>query len=209
MRHRHAIAEENNWLGEGTLTDMEIEQFTEVVEHLRVVLLASLGEQWTNAVFSGDGYVITESPRRDSGYFRGYRGVRKTAKGYAVMSGDERGYEGSTVTFSQFEDAMKGYAAAVISSIRWDNGLGMVAWMWNGTAGRGVAVESLNPSYDTDFRFFRSDDPSVWVEGRMTAAALSHGLTMPVTDFIAATLAHPPVTGKDATAWPKPKYIRS
>ncbi|MGF7120554.1 hypothetical protein [Rhodococcus sp. AG1013] len=119
MRRPHAVAEENNWLGEGALTDAE---FTEVVEHLRVVLPALLGEQWTDAVFSGDGYVVTESPRSAGGYFRGYRGVRKTAQGYEVMSGDERGSEGLLVTFNRFEDAVKGYAADVISSIRSDHG---------------------------------------------------------------------------------------
>jgi hypothetical protein len=206
MRHPLAVAEANNWLGEGALTDAEIEQFTEVVEHLRVVVPASLGKQWTDAVFSGDGYVAAEFPRSHSGLFLGYRGVRKTAKGYAVMSGDERGYEGLTEIFSRFEDAVKGYAAEVISAIRWAQRLGMVSWMWNGTVGRGVAVESLNPPYDTDFRFFLRDDPSVWVEGSKTAAAFSHGLTMPVTHFIAATLAHPPVTAKDTTAWPKTKH---
>ncbi len=203
MRHPHPAAEKNNRWGQGALTDADIAEFTEVVEHLRGVLPAALGEQWTDAVFSGDGYVVTEIPRGESGYFRGYQGVRKTAQGYAVMSGDERGSEGPLETFNRFEDAVKGYAADVISAIRWDHGLGMVAWMWNGTVGRGVAVESLNPPYDTDFRFFLRDDPNVWVEGIKTAAALSHGLTMPVTDYIAAMLAHPPVTAKDATAWPK------
>ncbi len=205
MRHPHAVAEENNWLGEGALADAEVAEFTDAVEHLRVVLPASLGEQWTDDVFSGDGYVVTESPRGDGGYFRGYRGIRKTAKGYAVMSGDERGYEGLRETFSRSEDAVKDYAAAIVSTFRGrgPGALGSVAWMWNGTVGRGVSVESINSPYDTDFRFFLRDDPSVWVEGDKTAAALSHGLTMPVTDFIAATLAHPPVTAKDATAWPR------
>lgn len=89
--------------------------------------------EWNDPVFSGDGYVVTEMQRGSSGYFSGYRGVRKISNGFAVMSGDERRYEGTAVTFSRFEDAVKGYAAEVIGSFRMHLSgryLGYVAWMW-------------------------------------------------------------------------------
>lgn len=157
-------------------------------------------------MFSGDGYVVTEMQRGSSGYFSGYRGVRKISNGFAVMSGDERRYEGTAVTFSRFEDAVKGYAAEVIGSFRMHLSgryLGYVAWMWNGTTGPGVVAQPLNRS-NTQFHCFLEDDPSIWLEGRTTAATLSHGLALSMSAFIAAVIAHPKVTGKDATAWPKP-----
>ncbi|MCQ4127652.1 hypothetical protein NOU13_24430 [Rhodococcus erythropolis] len=52
-----------------------------------------------------------------------------------------------------------------------------MAWNWNGTTGPGVVTESLNPPYDTDFRFYLRDDPSAWLEGDKVAATLSHGLS--------------------------------
>ncbi|OZE95930.1 hypothetical protein CH302_16720 [Rhodococcus sp. 15-2388-1-1a] len=200
-------AEENNPHGVGVLTDDEVAQFTAAVEYLRSVIVAALGVEWTDPVFTGDGYVVTEFPRSGGGYFDGYRGVRKTARGYAVMSGDERGYEGGSVTFGRFEDAVKGYAAGVIRSFRMERSglyLGSVAWMWNGTTGPGVVRQSLNPPYDTDFRYFLEDDPSAWLEGDKVVATLSHGLGMSVAAFIAVIVAHPKVTAEDATAWPKP-----
>ncbi|NMM92195.1 hypothetical protein B2J88_49480 [Rhodococcus sp. SRB_17] len=200
-------AEENNPHGTGTLTDAEVAEFTATVDYLRAVIPAAFGMEWTDPVFSGDGYVVTELLRRSSGYFRGYRGVRKAANGYVVMSGDERSYEGGSVTFGRFEDAVKGYAAEVIDSFRMELSgryLGYVAWMWNGTTGPGVVTESLNPPYDTEFRFYLEDNPSIWLEGRRSGAALSHGLGMSIPGFIAVIIAHPAVTAKDATAWPKP-----
>ena len=76
--------------------------------------------------------------------------------------------------------------------------------MWNGTTGPGVVRHSLNPPYDTDFRYFLDEEPSAWLEGGRSGAALSHGLGMSVAAFIAVIVAHPKVTAKDATAWPKP-----
>lgn len=111
-------AEENNVLGTGALTDPEAAEFTATVDYLRSVIPAAFGTEWNDLVFSGDGYVVTELQRGGSGYFRGYRGVRKTDDGYAVMSGDERSNEGGSVTFSRFEDAVKGYAANIVSSFR-------------------------------------------------------------------------------------------
>lgn len=202
-------AEVNNPHGVGSLTDDEVAEFTATVDYLRAVIPAAFGLEWNDPVFSGDGYVVTELPRSSGGYFGGYRGVRKTANGYAVMSGDERSYEGGSVTFGRFEDAVKAYAAGVVGSFRMELSgryLGYVAWMWNGTTGPGVVTESLNPPYDTEFRFYLADDPSVWLEGRRSGAALSHGLAMSIPSFIAVIIAHPKVTGEDATAWPKPVY---
>ncbi|ATI36519.1 hypothetical protein CPI83_30470 (plasmid) [Rhodococcus sp. H-CA8f] len=199
-------AEENNPHGVGSLTDAEVSEFSAAVDHLRSVIPTAFGLEWNDAVFSGDGYVVTEMQRGSSGYFSGYRGVRKTANGFAVMSGDERRYEGASVTFSRFEDAVKGYAAEVIGSFRMHRSgryLGFVAWMWNGTTGPGVVAQPLNRS-NTEFHYSLEDDPSIWLEGRTTAATLSHGLGMSIPAFIAAVIAHPKVTGKDATAWPKP-----
>lgn len=172
-------AEENNVLGTGALTDPEVAEFTATVDYLRSVIPAAFGTEWNDLVFSGDGYVVTELQRGGSGYFRGYRGVRKTDDGYAVMSGDERSNEGGSVTFSRFEDAVKGYAANIVSSFRGrDPGsLGSVAWMWNGSTGPGVVAQPLNRS-NTQFRYSLEDDPSIWLEGRTTAATLSHGLGM-------------------------------
>ncbi|MDZ7914307.1 MAG: hypothetical protein U5O16_21100 [Rhodococcus sp. (in: high G+C Gram-positive bacteria)] len=149
---------------------------------------------------------MTEMQRGSSGYSSGYRGVRKTSNGFAIMSGDERRYEGASVTFSRFEDAVKGYAAEVIGSFRMHLSgryLGYVAWMWNGTTGPGVVAQPLNRS-NTQFHYSLEGDPSIWLEGRTTAATLSHGLGMLIPAFIAAVIGHPKVTGKDATAWPKP-----
>ncbi|OZD69024.1 hypothetical protein CH272_10115 [Rhodococcus sp. 05-340-1] len=199
-------AEENNPDGVGALTDAEVAQFTATVEYLRSVIVAAFGVEWTDPVFSGDGYVVTEFPRSGGGYFTGYRGVRKTARGYAVMWGDERGYEGGSVTFGRFEDAVKGYAAGVLDSFRtWRSGryLGSVAWMWNGTIGPGVVAHLLGRS-NTQFRYFLEDDPSAWLEGDRVVATLSHGLGMSIAAFIAVIVAHPKVTAEDATAWPKP-----
>ena len=198
-------AEEDNFLGVGSLTDDEVAQFTAMVEYLRSVILAAFGVEWTDPVFSGDGYVVTEIPR-SRGYFAGYDGVRKTARGYAVMSGDERNLEGGSVTFGRFEDAVKGYAAGVLDSFRtWRSGryLGSVAWMWNGTIGPGVVAHLLGRS-NTQFRYFLEDDPSAWLEGDRVVATLSHGLGMSIAAFIAVIVAHPKVTAEDATAWPKP-----
>ncbi|GAA1078455.1 hypothetical protein GCM10009648_14390 [Tsukamurella spumae] len=111
-------AEENAPHGVGSLTDAEVSEFSAAVDYMRSVIPAAFGLEWNDAVFSGDGYVVTEMQRGSSGYFSGYRGVRKTANGFAVMSGDERRYEGASVTFSRFEDAVKGYAAEVIGSFR-------------------------------------------------------------------------------------------
>jgi hypothetical protein len=198
-------AEENNPHGVGALADGEVAQFTAAVEYLRSVIVAAFGVEWTDPVFSGDGYVVTEFPR-SGGYFDGYEGVRKTARGYAVMSASERNSEGGSVTFGRFEDAVKGYAAGVIRSFRMERSgryLGSVAWMWNGTTGPGVVAHPLNRS-NTQFRYSLEDDPSIWLEGRTTAATLSHGLGMSIAAFIAVIVAHPTVTAKDATAWPKP-----
>jgi hypothetical protein len=200
-------AEENNPHGVGSLTDTQVSAFTATVNYMRLVIPDAFGLEWNDAVFSGGGYVVTELPRSSGGYFGGYRGVRKIENGYAVMSGDERRYEGTSVTFSRFQDAVKGYVAGVIGSFRMHRSgrhLGYVEWMWNGTTGPGVVTESLNPPYDTDFRFYLRDDPSIWLEGRRSGAALSHGLGMSMSAFIAAVVDHPKVTGKDATAWPKP-----
>ncbi|WP_143546037.1 MULTISPECIES: hypothetical protein [unclassified Rhodococcus (in: high G+C Gram-positive bacteria)] len=199
-------AEENNSLGVGSLTDGEVAQFTAAVEYLRSVIVAAFGVEWTDPVFSGDGYVVTEFPR-SGGYFDGYEGVRKTARGYAVMSASERNSEGGSVTFGRFEDAVKGYAAGVLDSFRMERSgryLGFVAWMWNGTTGPGVVRQSLNPPYDTDFRYFLEEDPSAWLKGDRVVATLSHGLGMSIAAFIAVIVAHPKVTAEDATAWPKP-----
>ncbi|GHP18257.1 hypothetical protein RN2511_029930 [Rhodococcus sp. NKCM2511] len=81
--------------------------------------------------------------------------------------------------------------------------LGSVAWMWNGTTGPGVVAHQLNRS-NTQFRYFLDEEPSAWLEGGRSGAALSHGLGMSVAAFIAVIVAHPKVTAKDATAWPKP-----
>lgn len=199
-------AEENAHHGVGSLTDTEVSAFSATVDYMRSVIPAAFELEWNDPVFSGDGYVVTELPRSSGGYFGGYRGVRKTENGYAVMSGDERRYEGASVTFSRFQDAVKGYAAEVIGSFRMHRSgryLGYVAWMWNGTTGPGVVAQPLNRS-NTQFRYSLEDDPSIWLEGRTTAATLSHGLGMSMSAFIAAVIAHPKVTGKDATAWPKP-----
>ena len=199
-------AEENNPHGVGVLTDGEVAQFTAAVEYLRSVIVAAFGVEWTDPVFSGGGYVVTEFPR-SGGYFDGYEGVRKTARGYVSMSASERNREGGSVTFGRFEDAVKGYAAGVLDSFRTRRSgryLGFVAWMWNGTTGPGVVRHSLNPPYDTDFRYFLDEEPSAWLEGGRSGAALSHGLGMSVAAFIAVIVAHPTVTAKDATAWPKP-----
>ena len=198
-------AEENNPHGGGSLTDSEVAEFTATVSDLRAVIAAAFGLEWNDAVFSGDGYVVTELQRGSSGYFRGYRGVRKTEDGYAVMSGDERSNEGGSVTFSRFEDAVKGYAANIVSSFRGrgPDSLGSVAWMWNGSTGPGVVAQPLNRS-NTKFRYSFEDDSSIWLEGRTTTATLSHGLGMSIPAFIAVIVAHPKVTGEDATAWPKP-----
>ena len=75
------------------------------------------------------------------------------------------------------------------------------------TAGRGrpgVVRHSLNPPYDKDFRYFLDEEPSAWLEGDRVVATLSHGLGMSIAAFIAVIVAHPQVTAKDATAWPKP-----
>ncbi|ATI36537.1 hypothetical protein CPI83_30570 (plasmid) [Rhodococcus sp. H-CA8f] len=201
-------AEENNFLGTGSLTDAEVAEFKATVDYLRAVIPAAFGLEWNDPIFSGDGYVVTEVPRSSGGrFFDGYRGVRKTAKGYVAMTASERNSESGSVTFSRFEDAVKGYAAGVIGSFRMELSgryLGYVAWMWNGTTGPGVVTESLNPPYDTDFRFYLRDDPSAWLEGDKVAATLSHGLGMSIPSFIAVIIAHPAVTAKDATAWPKP-----
>ena len=198
-------AEENNSLGVGSLTDGEVAQFTAAVEYLRSVIVAAFGVEWTDPVFSGDGYVVTEFPR-SGGYFDGYDGVRKTARGYAVMSASERNREGGSVTFGRFEDALKGYAAGVIRPFRMPHRgpqLGSVAWMWNGTIGPGVVAHQLNRS-NTQFRYFLDEDPSAWLEGDRVVATLSHGLGMSIAAFIAVIVAHPKVTAEDATAWPKP-----
>ncbi|GHP18256.1 hypothetical protein RN2511_029920 [Rhodococcus sp. NKCM2511] len=199
-------AEENNPHGAGALTDDEVAQFTAAVEYLRSVIVAAFGVEWTDQVFSGDGYVVTEFPR-SGGYFDGYEGVRKTARGYVSMSASERNSEGAAVTFGRFEDAVKRYAAGVIGSYRMPHRgpqLGYVEWMWNGTTGPGVVRHSLNPPYDTDFRYFLDEEPSAWLEGGRSGAALSHGLGMSIAAFIAVIVAHPKVTAKDTTAWPKP-----
>jgi homoserine kinase len=47
-------------------------------------------------------------------------------------------------------------------------------------------------------------DLSAWLEGDRVVAPLSHGLGVSIAAFIAAIVAHPKVTAKDATAWPKP-----
>jgi hypothetical protein len=198
-------AEENNPHGVGSLTDDEVAQFTAAVEYLRSVIVAALGVEWTDPVFTGDGYVVTEFPR-SRGYFDGYEGVRKTARGYVSMSASERNREGGSVTFGRFEDAVKGYAAGVLDSFRtWRSGryLGSVAWMWNGTTGPGVVAHLLGRS-NTQFRYFLEDDPSAWLEGDKVVATLSHGLGMSIAAFIAVIVAHPKVTAEDATAWPKP-----
>ncbi|WP_196250469.1 hypothetical protein, partial [Rhodococcoides fascians] len=189
-------AEENNPHGVGALTDGEVAQFTAAVEYLRSVIVAAFGVEWTDPVFSGDGYVVTEFPRSRGGYFTGYQGVRKVVRGYAVMSGDERNLEGGSVTFGRFEDAVKGYAAGVIRPFRMPHRgpqLGSVAWMWNGTTGPGVVAHQLNRS-NTQFRYFLDEEPSAWLEGGRSGAALSHGLGMSVAAFIAVIVAHPKVT---------------
>ncbi|MEU2237727.1 hypothetical protein, partial [Streptomyces vietnamensis] len=199
-------AEENNFLGTGSLTDDEVAEFTATVDYLRAVIPAAFGLEWNDPAFSGEGYVVTELPRSSGGrFFDGYRGVRKTANGYVAISASERNSESGAVTFSRFEDAVKGYAANIVSSFRGrgPGSLGSVAWMWNGATGPGVVTESLNPPYDTDFRFYLADDPSAWLEGDKVAATLSHGLGMSIPSFIAVIIAHPAVTAKDATAWPK------
>ncbi|NMM92566.1 hypothetical protein B2J88_51515 [Rhodococcus sp. SRB_17] len=200
-------AEANNPHGTGALTDAEVAEFSATVDYLRAVIPAAFGMEWNDPVFSGDGYVVTELPRRSSGYFRGYRGVRKTANGYVAMTACERNIESGSVTYGRFEDAVKGYAAGVIDSFRnylSAKYLGYVAWMWNGTTGPDVVTESLNPPYDTNFRFYLEDNPNAWLEGDKVAATLSHGLGMSIPGFIAVIIAHPAVTSKDATAWPKP-----
>ncbi|MGR6585079.1 hypothetical protein ACT89R_31205 (plasmid) [Rhodococcus qingshengii] len=203
MRDPLAAAEANNFLGEGLLTDSEIEEFIAVVDQLRLDLPAAFDRQWNDPVSFGEGYVITASRNAATGTLISYHGVRKTSKGYALISGDERGYEGIRATFSRFEDAVKGYAAEIISAIRWTENLGPVAWMWNGGVGGGVGVQSLNPPYDTEFRFFLEDDPKVWIEGRKIDATLTQGFSMQISEFIAAILTHPRVTAKDTTAWNK------
>lgn len=199
-------AEVNNPHGVGLLTDAEVAEFTATVDYLRAVIPAAFGMGWNDQVFSGDGYVVTQLPRSSGGYFGGYRGVRKTANGYVAMTCDERSYEGGLVTFGRFEDAVKAYAAGIVGSFRMELSgryLGYVAWMWSGTTGPGVVTESLNPPHDTEFRFYLRDDPSAWLEGDKVAATLSHGLGMSIPSFIAVIIAHPAVTAKDATAWPK------
>ena len=169
------------------------------------MIVAALGVEWTDPVFTGGGYVVTEFPR-SRGYFDGYEGVRKTARGYVSMSAFERNREGGSVTFGRFEDALKGYAAGVIRPFRMPHRgpqLGSVAWMWNGTIGPGVVAHQLNRS-NTQFRYFLDEDPSAWLEGDRVVATLSHGLGMSIAAFIAVIVAHPKVTAEDATAWPKP-----
>ncbi|MCD2104369.1 hypothetical protein O4214_05475 [Rhodococcus erythropolis] len=200
-------AEGNNLYGAGALTDAEVAEFKATVDYLRSVIPAAFGLEWNDPVFSGDGYVVTEVPRSSGGrFFDGYQGVRKTANGYVAISASERNSESGSVTFSRFEDAVKGYAAGVIDSFRMEligRYLGFVAWMWNGSTGPGVVAQPLNRS-NTQFRYSLEDDSSIWLEGRTTAATLSHGLGMSIPAFIAVIIAHPKVTGEDATAWPKP-----
>lgn len=198
-----AAAEANNFLGEGLLVGSAIEEFVALVEHLRPALSAAFDRQWNDPVFSGESYVISASRDAATGALISYRGVRKTSKGYALISGDERGYEGIRATFSRFEDAAKGYAAEIISTVRWAKNLGPVAWMWNGGVGPGVGIQSLNPPYDTEFRFVFERDPRVWIEGSMIDATLAHGFSMPISEFITEILTHPRVTAKDTTAWNK------
>lgn len=57
---------------------------------------------------------------------------------------------------------------------------------------------------DSAFRFYLEDVPRVWLEGSKAEATLSHGMSLSIPAFITAVIAHPKVTGKAATAWPKP-----
>lgn len=61
------------------------------------------------------------------------------------------------MTFIRFEEAVKGYAANIVSSFSGrgpgPGSLGSVAWVWNGATGQGVFTESLNPLSDKDFRY--------------------------------------------------------
>ncbi|CAH0126976.1 MULTISPECIES: hypothetical protein [Nocardiaceae] len=74
-------AEVNNPHGVGSLTNSEVAEFAATVHYLRAVIPAAFGVEWTDPASSGDGYVVTESPRSGGGYFTGYRGVRKMARG--------------------------------------------------------------------------------------------------------------------------------
>ncbi|MCQ4127651.1 hypothetical protein NOU13_24425 [Rhodococcus erythropolis] len=101
------------------MTDAEVAEFTAAVGYLRSVIAAAFGAEWNDLVFSGDGYVVTEESRSSGGrFFDGYRGVRRTANGYAAISASERNSESGAVTFSRFDDAVKGCAANIVSSFR-------------------------------------------------------------------------------------------
>lgn len=195
-------------LGTVELTDAEVAAFIATADCLRSIIPVAFGTEWNDLVFSGDGYVVTEVPRSSGErYFDGYCGVRKTPKGYVAISASGRTSESGAVTFIRFEEAVKGYAANIVSSFSGrgpgPGSLGSVAWVWNGATGQGVFTESLNPLSDTDFRYCLRMIRGVARRGKV-AATLSHGLGMSIPSFMAVIIACPAVSAKDATAWPKP-----
>ncbi|OZD39326.1 hypothetical protein CH252_30480 [Rhodococcus sp. 06-1477-1B] len=109
-------AEENNVLGSGSLTDGEVRSFAAAVEQLRAAITEVDGSRWDDQMYAGQGYVVTETLSR-TGYFVGYRGVRRTVHGYAAITADERIQETGRATFGRFEDAVKAYLAAVVESL--------------------------------------------------------------------------------------------
>ncbi|MFE5785717.1 hypothetical protein ACQR36_23290 [Rhodococcus erythropolis] len=67
-----------------------------------------------------------------------------------------------------------------------------------------VSILDVWVGEDSAFRFYLEDVPRVWLEGSKAEATLSHGMSLSIPAFITAVIAHPKVTGKAATAWPKP-----
>ncbi|MBY4382145.1 hypothetical protein CH260_03845 [Rhodococcus sp. 05-2256-B2] len=157
------------------------------MEQLRAAITEVNGSRWDDQMYAGRGYVVTETLSR-TGYFVGYRGVRRTVHGSAAIAADERFQETGRATFGRFEDAVKAYLAAVVESLllpsrgRTDSA---AAWMWDGSPGPGVVVAAAG-ARTARFRYHLRSDPAVWIDGDKVDAPLSHGLSMSTADFLTA-----------------------
>lgn len=201
-RRPQRIAERNNANGAGVLSNEEVAQFAAAVTFLSKAIRRGLDTEWVRSVYAGAGYVVTDC----DGVFGEYQGIRKTARGYALISSDERYYEGINAECARFHDALNAYAASIVESHRGygPDGLGPVAWMWRGSVGPGVESEPL-PRW-SHFHFYLREKPDVWMDGWNTDVPITHGFSMTFEQFVSAIIAHPKVTRDDATEWPQEEF---